>query len=84
MRIARSTSAVEKPCTFAPLVRVARVEQRHDVEIAVADMADDRREQPVASRSAWVSPTQSASAEIGTQTSVVKTSAPGRRPRTAQ
>ena len=38
----------------------------------------------VSRRSRWVSVTHSASREIGTQTSVVTGSAPGRRPRDAQ
>ena len=40
------------------------------MEIAVADMADDRRDEPLLSMSRLVSVTHSASREIGTQTSV--------------
>src|SRR4029079_7028277 len=36
---------VEKALHRAPLLGTAGIEQRHDVEIAVADMADDRGEQ---------------------------------------
>ena len=57
----------------------SRIDQQPTVEIAVADMADDRREQIVLRRCrAAVSVTHSASREIGTQTSVASASAPGR------
>ena len=50
-----------------------------EMKIAVADMADDRRDEALLRRCPrWVSVTQSASREIGTQTSVAKTRAPGR------
>ena len=37
--------AIEEALHLPPLLGVARVEQRHDVKIAVADMADDRSKQ---------------------------------------
>ena len=76
---------VEEGLHLAPLLGIGRVDQRQDVEIAVADMADDRREQARAGRCpARVALTQAASAEIGTQTSVDSTSAPGFSARAAQ
>ena len=60
------------------------VDQHQDVEIAVADMADDRRDQPISAMSASVSATHSASREIGTQTSVDRPRAPGRSASDAQ
>ena len=41
MRSARLDQAVEEALHRAPLLRVACIEQRHDMKIAVADMADD-------------------------------------------
>ena len=61
------------------LVGVVHVDQQREMEIAVADMADDRRQQcRLAAMSACVSVTHSASREIGTQTSVAIICAPGR------
>ena len=54
------------------------------MEIAVADMADDRRDQPISAMSASVSAMHSASREIGTQTSVDSPLAPGRSVSDAQ
>ena len=53
------------------------VHQHQHMEIAVADMADDRRDQPISAMSASVATMHSASREIGTQTSVDRPSAPG-------
>ena len=61
------------------LVRIVHVDQQADVEIAVADMADDRRDQACSLRCrAGSRSTHSASREIGTQTSVANALAPGR------
>ena len=55
------------------------------VEIAVADMADDRRDQPAVRRCrAGFRSTHSASREIGTHTSVANACAPGRSAHAAQ
>ena len=55
------------------------------VEIAVADMADDRRDEAGSRRRrAGSRVTHSASREIGTQTSVDSACVPGRRRRAAQ
>ena len=65
------------------LVGIAGIDQHADVEVAVADVADDRRRQAMLGDVAPAPPTmQSASAEIGTHTSVVMPAAPGpQRPR---
>ena len=53
------------------LVGVVHVDQQREMEIAVADMADDRRQRcRLSAMSRCVSVTHSASREIGTQTSV--------------
>ena len=66
------------------LRRIVRVHKRLNMEIAVAHMADDGRDEAAASMSRFVSSTHSASREIGTQTSVATDCAPGRRPLAAQ
>ena len=45
MAMARSTSRDDEGLGARDLVRIVHVDQRRDVEIAVADMADDRRDQ---------------------------------------
>ena len=84
MAMARRLSRPTKASARRDLVGVLEVDQHGHVEIAVADMADDRRDQPLAAMSAAVSVTHSASREIGTQTSVATTLAPGRSPMQAQ
>ena len=49
------------------------------MEIAVADMADDGRQRRLAAMSPWVSAMHSASREIGTQTSVAHPARPAER-----
>ena len=60
---------LEKILRALDLVGVVEVDQQQHMEIAVADMADDRREQPARRGVALISPTHSASREIGTHTS---------------
>ena len=60
------------------LVGIVHVDQQGQMKIAVADVAEDRRDQPARAMSRWVAVTHSASREIGTQTSVAN--ACGARP----
>ena len=77
--IARSDQTLDESLWHAfHLRRIVGIEQNGQVEIAVADMADDRRQQAALRRSRLVSRMHSASREIGTQTSVTKPLAPGR------
>ena len=73
MAIARRTSRSLSAFARCNLVRVVGVDEDREVEVAVADVADDRREQPGRVEVApWSRRCISASAEIGTQASVVK------------
>ena len=78
-RCARSIIASYTRVHALALGGVAGLEQEQHVKVAVADVADDRREQPVTiDVGARVSATQSARAEIGTHTSATTHSQPGR------
>jgi hypothetical protein len=57
------------------LVGAGHVDQHQNVEIAITDMAIGAMS-PASAMSRWAASTQSASSEIGTQTSVEMTLAP--------
>jgi hypothetical protein len=81
--IARADEPIIERLGARQLLRVVGVDEDREVEVAVADVADDRREQAGRVEVALVSAMHSASREIGTQASVVKPCAPGRSARPA-
>lgn len=71
-------SFIDSPRRLA-FSRLFGIDQKNNVEIAIPDMTDDGRKQPDSSISDLVSAIQSASLDMGTQTSVDQATAPGRR-----
>ena len=77
---ARSTSRSRKPCTARRSSTLPASKSGMTWKLPSPTWPTMGASKPVLSISACVSPTQAARAEIGTQTSVVTTSAPGRSP----